>query len=148
MNNTYNRIAIVGGPRHGKSTLADQLAGRTGHPVYCSDPLSKVANPKPYATYAPEDLSWEELAPWIAEHWFTMRGPHIIEGVHTARALRTLYRQDPDSEPTHYIDQIYVLPNPHLPQDKGQQNCAKGIMTIWEQIAAYYATITQYIKTI
>ena len=136
------RIAIVGGPRHGKSTLADQLHKETGSPVYCCDPKSKVVNPTPYTTYLPEGMKFEEGAQWAAENWFTMPGPWIIEGHSVARSLR--YLAEDHDDPRDVVDQVIGLPYAHKEQSDGQRNLSKGVMTVWKEIEKFYEPVADY----
>ena len=136
------RIAIVGGPRHGKSTLAEQLHAEHDIPVYCCDPKSKVVNPKPGTTYLPEGMKFEDGAQWAADNWFTMPGPWIIEGHSVARSLRHLKEESDD--PSEFVDKIIVLPYPHEEQTDGQRNLSKGVATVWEEVEDFYHPITEY----
>src|SRR5688572_22348560 len=84
------RIIIVGGPSRGKSTLAHEFHLQ-GYPVFCGDPKSTVLYQKPYTHYLPEGLSFSGehgAAKWVADNWFTMKGPWVCEGHVMARALR------------------------------------------------------------
>ena len=136
------RIAIVGGPRHGKSTLAEQLRREHDIPVYCCDPKSKVVNPKPDTIYLPEGMKFEEGAKWAAENWFPMPGPWVIEGHSVARSLRYLAQETKD--PREFVDQVIVLPYPHEEQTDGQRNLSKGVATVWEEVEDFYHPVTEY----
>src|ERR1044072_6889457 len=102
------RIIIVGGPRTGKSSLAETLRPH-GYEIFCGDPLSKVKEPRKGVTYLPEDLDWSEGSAYVADHWFSMQGPFVLEGQIMARALRK-YAMAHEGMPA---DRIFVLTNHH-----------------------------------
>lgn len=82
------RTIIVGGPRTGKSTLAQKLEG----PIYCTDPRHRVKEPADNVKYGP-DVEWEDTSDWLADNWLKMPGPWTIEGHATARALRKYHEK-------------------------------------------------------
>lgn len=139
------RIVIVAGPSRGKSTLADKLHKADGTPVYCGDPESKVLYKKPYTIYLPERLPFAGdggAADWIADHWFTKRGPWICEGHAMARALRRWI----DAAPRGVMpcDKIIVLDHEaHRATTPGQEAMHRGVMKVWREIAGHYRAITE-----
>ena len=154
------RIVIVGGPRSGKSWLANGLASgefllhpaRLRCPVYCGDPLSKVKEPVPGVNYLPENIPFsgdDGAAQWVADHWFTMPGPWVCEGHVMARALRRWLRMFEEEYDDNGIrkpfrgwpcDRIIVLEEqrPELDLLPGQVRMHKGVMTVWKEIAPYF----------
>jgi hypothetical protein len=78
--------------------------------------------------------------PGLPGHWFTMLAPWIIEGQATARSLRHWLLHHGPAPP---CDRIILLTQPNVPQSKGQRNLAKGINTVWREIARYYQAITE-----
>lgn len=148
------RTVIVGGPRCGKSWLANDLSLETteGHgplgtaQIYCGDPLSKVKEPMPTVHYLPEGLPFSGdngAAQWIVDNWFAMPGPWVCEGHVMARALRRWMNVD-----CFPCDRIIVLENHHpLAEVTDHQRAMhKGVMKVWNEIASYYAAITTYVE--
>lgn len=156
------RIVILGGPRVGKSTLAREIAvrheGENGWhmlPRYCGDPRSKVKEPLIGVTYLPEGIPLAAergasgVAPdWIAENWFTLAGPWVMEGQVMARALRRYMENTEGSmhggQAMLPCDRIIVLMEPKVEQSKGQAAMHAGVMAVWIQIEPYYRSIAEY----
>lgn len=137
------RVVIVGGPRRGKSTLADELGIR---PVRCGDPKSKVKQPLDYVSYLPEGLRFAGAggsSDWVARNWFPLDGPWICEGHVMARALRR-WMQTEDGMP---CDKIIVLDRSAFGNvTPGQRAMHSGVMRVWREIAQHYAAITEIRK--
>ena len=111
------RIAITGGPKSGKTTLAAQLGVEYGVTVQHTDDLISLG----------WDVAIEETA-----RRFNATGPWIIEGVQVARALRYWLQGHPEGLP---CDQVIYLVGPKAPYTKnGQAIMAKGIATVMSQI--------------
>jgi hypothetical protein len=133
------RIVIVGGPLHGKSTLAASL----GLPVYCGDPRSTVREPRAGVTYLPEGLPMagdDGPAQWIVDHWLTRPGPWVVEGWIMARTLRR-WVQTRREKP---CDRVIVLTTPKVPQTPRQLSITRGVATVWQQVAFPLKAITEY----
>lgn len=117
------RICITGGPRTGKTTLAEKLQcsslanGMTGALLHHTDDL--IA------------LGWSE-ASQAASEWLDEPGPWIIEGVAVSRALRKWRDQHPGEAPP--VDQVIFLHTPHEPLSKGQATMAKGVESVHSEI--------------
>lgn len=111
----FPRVAITGGPKTGKTTLADRLSELTGRQVFHTDDLA--------------NLEWSE-ASLAASRWFD--GPEwIVEGVAVPRALRKWLGSNQDSP----LDAALVyLRDPVLAITKSQEAMAKGVRTVWEEI--------------
>ena len=105
----YNRIAIVGGPRAGKTTLA-RLADR---PVIHTDDY--------------RHLSWDRV-PWAAiDDIKDIDGVRwIVEGVNAPRALRKGLE----------VDVVLVLNEPLEDLTTRQEGMRKGVMTV---LASWFA---------
>ena len=110
------RIAIVGGPRTGKSTLAAKLSRDTGLPLIASDDY--------------KDLDWSEASQHVAD-LLTKNEPAIVEGVAVPRALRKMLAARPEERP---IDKLIVLEAPKVPRSNGQKAMSKGVHTVLDEI--------------
>lgn len=142
-----DRIVIVGGPRAGKSWLADELADHIiGCAVRCGDPRSKVKEPLEGVEYLPEGLDMEdESTRWIVDNWFSSPGPWVCEGWIMARALRK-WLQHYAGRDAYPCDKVIVFTGPRegielLP---GQATMHKGVTTVWNRVADYFDPITEY----
>lgn len=109
------RIAIAGGPRCGKTTLAATLGAEL---VRCSDDVAT--------------LGWSEASAEVAT-WFDAPGPWVIEGVALARALRKWLATNPEGAP---CDVVHLLNKPYVELTPGQATMAKGCITVWTGIEA------------
>ena len=110
------RIAITGGPKTGKSTMARRLAASTGLTVTSTDDFA--------------DLGWSEASQAVADH--VGKGEAgILEGVAVPRALRKAMAARPGVKP---IDKLIVLQAPHVERTTGQITMAKGVHTVLDEI--------------
>lgn len=116
------RIVIGGGPKTGKTMLADKMALPSSVPARHTDDLIG-------------QLDWSAASQEVAG-WFDAPGPWIVEGVATFRALRKWLEQHPDGKP---CDLVIVLTVPHEVLLKGQLTMAKGCATVWAEIAPLLA---------
>lgn len=118
------RIVICGGPRTGKTTLADAeciaAARRGGSALWHTDDLIG-------------EFSWSSASLYISEEWLTRPGPWIIEGVAVSRALRKWREAHPGDAPP--VDKVIRLTTPHVALTRGQAAMAKGEETVWQEIA-------------
>ncbi len=108
----------------------------------CTDPLSLVKDPEDGVEYLPESQGeWSDASQYIADVWFNRRGPWVIEGVATARALRKWF-DDGNREPP--CDQVllFVAAHPGATVTAGQETMAKGVMTVWADVAPKLQGIT------
>jgi dephospho-CoA kinase len=116
------RIAVVGGPRTGKTTLAGKLARDTGLPLIASDDF--------------KDLGWSEASQHVAD-LLAKNEPAIVEGVAVPRAIRKALAANPEQAP---IDKLIVVEptrrwhEKHSPQSDGQRAMGKGVHTVLEEI--------------
>lgn len=112
------RLVIAGGPRTGKTSLAQALLddGAEG-PVLHTDDLI--------------DLGWSEASE-AASRWLDEPGPWIVEGVAAGRALRKwLTRTPPGITP---CDAVLYLDQPQVEISEAQERMRKGCRTVWEEI--------------
>jgi adenylate kinase family enzyme len=108
------RIAIVGVPRAGKTTLANLLSQVTGYPILHTDDLM--------------DLGWSQVSDEVRARLATE--PHlIVEGVAVVRGLRKAL-----AAPGAPVEQCIVLSTPRLPLTHGQRVMARGCATMWRAI--------------
>lgn len=101
----YPRVAIVGAPRTGKSTL---LSGVVDRPTYGSDELNATG------------VSWEEAPAALIAKAAELGPRWVMEGVQLARALRKGL----------VADAVVLMGRPKVVQTFGQATMGKGIMTV------------------
>lgn len=105
------RVAICGGPRTGKTTLAASISDSAMH----TDDLIS--------------LGWSEASAETAA-WMAAPGPWVIEGVAVARALRKAL----DMSAYRPVDRLIVCTRPFVELSRGQAAMAKGCATVLEGI--------------
>jgi SPP1 gp7 family putative phage head morphogenesis protein len=105
------RIAIVGAPRAGKTTLALELGKQLGMSVQSSDDLIP--------------LGWSEASSELADR-IAAADSGIFEGVAVIRALRKLLERSRDKP----VDHLLVLHMPHERLTSGQAAMAAGVRTV------------------
>lgn len=110
------RIAIVGGPRTGKTQAARAVALATGLPLVSTDDF--IA------------MGWSQASQHVAD-MLADGAPRVVEGVAVARALRKALRDRPDERP---IDRLVILTVPKVEQTDGQRVMASGIDTVLDEI--------------
>jgi hypothetical protein len=150
VNHSSERIVIVGGPRRGKSTIAEEFR-RQGFAVRCGDPLSEVKEPIEGVEYLPEglDFSGENgSSMWVAREWFWRPGPWVCEGHVMARALRRWMRHNGTGfrrDSAFPCDRVIVLDRPAVCEaTRAQDSMHKGVMKVWRECEAYYLSIVEY----
>ena len=113
------RVLICGGPKVGKTFLADRLGKASGHRVRHTDDLIGK-------------LDWSQSSEEVSK-WMDEPGPWIIEGVSVPRAIRKFFdRHHRDEKP---CDIVYWGQNPRVPRLlPGQVSMAKGVLTVWSQV--------------
>jgi hypothetical protein len=109
------RIAIIGSPRAGKTTLATQMSAALELPVVSSD------------DYISE--TWSGASDVVAD--LIERYPGIYEGVAVVRALRKLLERDAELAP---VDEVILLRRPLVPLTAGQETMRRGCHTILREI--------------
>jgi hypothetical protein len=125
------RVVILGGPKTGKTTLANHLAHQ-----HAFDELSRTGL---HADVVPPrhtddliDLGWSAGSQRIADEWLTQPGPWIIEGVACSRALRKWRAAHPDEPPP--VDRVIRLTTPYVALSSRQAGMAKGEEHVWQEI--------------
>lgn len=112
------RIAIIGWPRSGKTTLAKKMGlGLSTESVRSTDDV--------------KDLGWSEASEEVAT-WFDKPGPWIIEGVAVARALRKWKAAHPNKPAP--IDKLIRIGTPKMTLTTDQTVMGKGIDRVLEEI--------------
>lgn len=106
------RVVIVGGPRTGKTTLAQRLDPNAKH---TDDTIRR---------------GWEPAIETVAG-WMGGSEPVTIEGVQGARGLRKWLQDHPTGKP---CDEVIHLRTPVVPRTRGQAIMAKGIETVLKEI--------------
>lgn len=109
-----NRIAIVGGPRVGKTTLSEELGMKLGvDPLHTDDLIDTHA--------------WSDASTAVAA-WFDRPGPWVIEGVAVVRALRKWLEAHPEGLP---VDALYFSATPRVQLTVQQAVMSRGHNTVW-----------------
>lgn len=109
------RVIVAGGPRRGKSTLAQKLVG-PGVKYHHGEELVGV-----------EWSAGSELA----SRWFDEPGPFVCENVAMARALRKWLARNPSGRPA---DVVVHLSEAVTASTPGQETMARGCATVWAEI--------------
>lgn len=129
------RILITGGPRTGKTTLAESmaLAGVSANATFSATvtPTLRHTDDLIEQTKHLGKDAWS-AASLIASGWLDEPGPWIIEGVAASRALRKWRDQHPEEPPP--VDRVIYLSETHQPLAKGQETMAKGVRTVHDEI--------------
>jgi len=112
------RIVVAGGPRSGKSWLAEQL------------------RPIDYRLHDGEELRRAGVglgpeASLIASRWLDEPGPWFCENVIMGRALRKWMLHNPDGAPA---DLVIWVNDPIERRAAGQEAMATGCATVWKAI--------------
>lgn len=127
-----SRIIICGGPRTGKTTLAEAMHARelTSHP------------PGPSIRHTDDLIAthdWSAASQHTADEWLNEPGPWIIEGVAMARALRKWREAHPYGEAP--VDRVIRLVTPLVAVTKGQETMAKGEERVWSEIEGWLGRV-------
>lgn len=126
------RICITGGPRTGKTTLAESLFEQHGWPH--AGPDCDGCGVLRRTDDLIGKLDWSAASAEVAT-WLDAPGPWIIEGVSVSRALRKWREQHPGERPP--VDRVIYLAEPHEPLSKGQATMAKGVSTVHDEITPW-----------
>jgi len=110
-----HRIAIVGGPRVGKTTTARALAARHGLPLQHADDLIP--------------LGWSEASTRLAGNIGAAQSG-IFEGVAVVRALRKLL----EASAARPVEALVILRKPHEQLSAGQEAMRSGHDSVLDEI--------------
>jgi hypothetical protein len=111
------RVAIVGVPRGGKTTLAKAMGGRVWH----ADDL--------------RGLPWSDQSEQVAL-WLDVPGPWVMEGMAVIRGLRKWRSRHPGQAPP--VDKVIVLGTSKVAQSPGQQSMGLGAMGMIEELRDWF----------
>lgn len=111
-----SRLVIAGGPRTGKTTLADSMAGQRNLVALHTDDLI-------------EGHSWSEASTMVCD-WINEPGPWIIEGVAAVRGLRKWLEAHGGAP----CERVIWMARTFEPLTPGQLTMLKGTQTIWRDI--------------
>jgi hypothetical protein len=121
----FGRVVIAGGPRRGKSTIAEKLVA-TGVTHHHGEEL--VDRPE-WAGMTREE-KWSAGSE-LAATWLNEPGPFVCENVAMGRAPRKWLKQNPTGKPA---DVVVHLSEPVDETIPGQETMAAGCETVWKQI--------------
>lgn len=106
------RVAITGGPKTGKTTMASTMSGTIRH----TDDLI--------------GLGWSE-ASLACSRWFDEPGAWVVEGVMVPRALRKWLNRNRHGKP---CDEVIFMTQPKAPTRPSHKNMSAGIDSVWLEI--------------
>ena len=110
-----HRVVLAGGPRTGKSTLAETIGALFGGTVYATDALI-------------ESHDWSAASAECARWMSATPGPWIVEGVAAVRALRKWLDANRTGMP---CELVIWMSTSVVTRTPGQESMAKGCATIW-----------------
>lgn len=120
------RLAIIGWPGTGKTTLGKQLADRTGIPYRSTDDIIAILEQE----NVPQKERWSETSKRIAG-WLDAKH-YIIEGVALPRAFRKWRENHPgESAP---VDRVIYLTKVFRELAPGAVSMGKGVDTVLAEI--------------
>lgn len=108
-------VAIIGGPKTGKTTLAGTM-----------EPDEKSIRHSDDVSH----LGWSKASEEVSE-WFDDKDCKVIEGVAVVRALRKWLKRNPTGRP---VDEIIFLTDPVVEQSERQAAMSKGCESVWNEI--------------
>lgn len=113
-----SRICITGGPKTGKTTMANRMSlGATADIRHTDDLI------------ASHDWSAASLE---VSTWLDAPGPWIIEGVAVSRALRKWRDAHPGEPPP--VDRVIYMEQTYVRLNDGQDRMAKGVETVHREV--------------
>jgi hypothetical protein len=119
------RVVIAGGPRRGKSTIAEKLVG----PGVTHHHGEELVDRPEWAGMTREE-KWSAGSA-LAATWLDEPGPLVAENVAMSRALRKWLKAHPEGKPVDVVVHLSDAVNETIP---GQETMAAGDETVWKQI--------------
>jgi len=127
------RVAVMGPPRTGKTTLADEIAEHleTDSVKHTGKRESTAATNRSDPRHTDDLISrgWSQASD-EASHWFDAPGPWIIEGSMGVRAMRKWLKRNSGMP----VDLVVWQRLAKVHRTKGQESMAKGTETIWKDV--------------
>lgn len=117
------RVAILGGPRTGKTTYATRLAKSAG--MRLTSTGKRSADPVVHTDSFIAD-GWDAIPDNVIAKLET-ESDFVLEGCQAARVLRRWFKQDPEGPK---LERVIILTKPHVKRSGGQEAMAKGIRTV------------------
>lgn len=117
------RVAILGGPRTGKTTYATRLAKSAGVKLTSTGKRSAdaVVHTDSFIADGWDAIPANVIAKLEGETDF------VLEGCQAARVLRRWFSQDPEAPK---LERVVIFTKPHVKRSGGQEAMAKGIRTV------------------
>lgn len=119
------KIAIVGGPRTGKSTWASKLARSLGIELHSTGKRALLATDNFIG------VPWDEVPNAVLDV-LRDKDDWILEGCQTARVLRRWFKQDPAN--VYQLTEVYFFDRPFVQRNRGQNAMGKGIQKVWSEV--------------
>ncbi len=119
------RVVIAGGPRRGKSVIAEKLR-REGAAFHDGEELVD----RPEWAGMTREQKWSAGSD-LASRWLDEPGPLVFENVAAARALRKWLARNPTGKPA---DVVVHLREPVIETNSGQEAMASGSETVWNEV--------------
>lgn len=117
------RVAILGGPRTGKTTFATKLAKKHGLLLHSTGKRSE--DPLVH-TDSFIKRGWDELPDHVIEQ-LQQQTDFVLEGCAAARVIRRWYKQDLTAP---RLDRVYIITGAKVRRSAAQEAMARGIHTI------------------
>jgi hypothetical protein len=136
------RTLITGSPKTGKTTLALELAEKSGVRHFCTDPQNHPSVPAGVSG-TPVGLDWSECSLWVAQHWLELPGSWVIEGVAVPRALRKWHAEHPDAPPP--CDSLLVLVHTHEPLTPRHAKMSQDLHGVLDELRDWLAPVLRYV---
>jgi hypothetical protein len=115
---TGPRVVIMGGPRVGKTHLANRLGGEHGMAYHSTDELIGK-------------MAWSDVSAEVVRWFEDMDGPYVVEGVASVRAVRKWCAAHPEGLPADFFLWLSI---PRVERTKGQVAMGKGCASIWTEV--------------
>jgi hypothetical protein len=124
------RVAVIGGPRTGKTTYATQLAKELG--VYLASTGKRTLDPL-LSTDNFMTVGWDNVPARVIAA-LEDKEDFVLEGTQAARVLRRWYGLDLDGP---RLDRVVYFDRPWVQRNGGQEAMAKGVATVFRDVEPY-----------